>query len=214
MTVSLGASEEFRVCWTCLEPRPITSFHRHSKAAGGRRRNCVTCSSAKTVAYRRALTTEKGKALREAKRAYAERLKNDPERAERLRRQKNERVQARRDANREAVNKQANAYRMANLDRRRACERDRYLRKAYGISLDDVTRRLDEIGWRCQICSTQLQFQPGRKIIATAANVDHDHATGVVRGILCTDCNISIGRMGDDPDRLRKAAVYLEKAGG
>jgi hypothetical protein len=39
---------------------------------------------------------------------------------------------------------------------------------------------------------------------------DHDHDTGAARGILCRNCNLAIGNMGDDPARLRAAARYLE----
>lgn len=40
---------------------------------------------------------------------------------------------------------------------------------------------------------------------------DHDHATGKPRGILCRNCNLAIGNMGDAPARLRAAADYLEQ---
>lgn len=39
---------------------------------------------------------------------------------------------------------------------------------------------------------------------------DHDHQTGLARGILCRPCNLAIGNMKDDPRRLRSAADYLE----
>jgi hypothetical protein len=45
---------------------------------------------------------------------------------------------------------------------------------------------------------------------APAVHVDHCHETGRVRGVLCFNCNSAIGKLGDDPDAVRRAAAYLE----
>ncbi|WP_309475787.1 endonuclease domain-containing protein [Streptomyces spongiicola] len=42
------------------------------------------------------------------------------------------------------------------------------------------------------------------------AHVDHCPGTGRVRGVPCFNCNSAIGKLGDDPDTVRRAAAYLE----
>ncbi len=43
------------------------------------------------------------------------------------------------------------------------------------------------------------------------ACVDHDHETGEVRGLLCTQCNLALGHVKDDPEILRKHILYLRR---
>lgn len=58
----------------------------------------------------------------------------------------------------------------------------------------------DAQGGLCAICLT-----------ASAEHVDHHHATGAVRGMLCFSCNAALGHFRDEPEVLRRAADYLER---
>lgn len=88
------------------------------------------------------------------------------------------------------------------------------LRSKFGIERDDYERLLAEQGGACASCGCGPE---GERYGIFC--VDHDHACcpgqqscgGCVRGLICTDCNMSIGRMKDDPMRLRGAADYIER---
>lgn len=63
-------------------------------------------------------------------------------------------------------------------------------------------------GGRCAICSGVGTQRGGRPL-----GVDHDHTTLNVRGLLCSNCNTTLGLMGDDAERLNLAAAYLRRGG-
>lgn len=83
---------------------------------------------------------------------------------------------------------------------KRRCE----LRRNYGLTPEDYDSLLHQQQGGCAICG---QAPNGR-----ALNVDHDHVTGRVRGLLCDDCNQAIGKLKDDPQLLLRAAKYLREA--
>lgn len=87
--------------------------------------------------------------------------------------------------------------------------RERRIRSTYGITLDEFDQLLADQGGVCAICGGMPPAVEGKH---GQWNVDHDHATGRVRGILCSPCNIGIGQLGDSIERLLAAARYLEAA--
>jgi hypothetical protein len=84
-----------------------------------------------------------------------------------------------------------------------------YVRK-YGLSLDAVAALLEVQGGACAICRTSLTIErKPRDKQGTALNVDHDHGTGAIRGILCHHCNAGLGYFRDSRAGLSAAINYL-----
>jgi len=79
-------------------------------------------------------------------------------------------------------------------------------RSRYGIDLtkDAYKLLLKKQGYHCAICNNG----DGTKNLA----IDHDHQTGKIRGLLCTNCNLGLGLYKDSPVLLRSAAKYLDEA--
>jgi hypothetical protein len=120
-----------------------------------------------------------------AQKAYRERVAADPEKM----RASRERKKARRDNPRSAAVDTGGELR-------------RRLRK-FGLGLQDFARLLAEQQHACAICGGGN----GLKHFA----VDHCHATGRVRGLLCDGCNHGLGKFRDSVTLLRAAAAYLER---
>jgi hypothetical protein len=81
--------------------------------------------------------------------------------------------------------------------------------RLFGVTPEQHRVMLEQQGGGCAICGgAELALaNHGRGIRGLA--VDHDHTTGAVRGLLCSNCNKALGCMQDDPDRLLAAAMYL-----
>lgn len=73
----------------------------------------------------------------------------------------------------------------------------------FGLTRAMFDAMLAEQGAACAICRVEFTATP---------QVDHCHATGAVRGLLCLRCNAGIGALNDDPERLRSAIDYLARA--
>lgn len=79
------------------------------------------------------------------------------------------------------------------------------LKHLFGISIENYNALAAKQGNRCGICRTD---KPGGRCRYWC--VDHDHQTGVVRGLLCGRCNSGIAALGDSAEGVKRALSYLE----
>jgi len=84
------------------------------------------------------------------------------------------------------------------------------LSKKFGISLEEYNTMLKKQHGVCAICTKEEVIKTKKGNFRKLA-VDHDHITGKVRGLLCSNCNTSLGGFQDDIKTLEKALKYLKK---
>lgn len=169
-------------CKECGTTKPLSEFGKHPNMKDGHINTCKPCKLAYDTRYR---AENRERVLEGGRRRY-----RTPKYTER----------------RAAYMK--SPARAAVLARYRATEagktapRRHALKKHYGLTLADYQRMFDEQGGRCAICGDP----PSDK---HRLQVDHCHATGKVRSLLCFTCNAGLGSFRDDKDKLLAAAAYL-----
>lgn len=77
-----------------------------------------------------------------------------------------------------------------------------HILKTYGLTKEQYDALYEAQGGTCYIC--QVATGKTRKL-----SVDHDHASGYVRGLLCRPCNTLLGQFRDDPASFLRGAAYL-----
>jgi hypothetical protein len=106
-------------------------------------------------------------------------------------------------ANKERLAEYGKRWRAANKDQ----DRNWRLAKNYnGFTPEQYQTMLQEQFGRCKICGTD---KPGG-VSKGHLHIDHSHETGLVRGLLCNNCNTGLGRFGDNIKLLAEAIAYLQ----
>jgi len=77
------------------------------------------------------------------------------------------------------------------------------LKHRYGLTIEQWETMVADQNGACLICSLRPESE-------NFLHVDHNHLTGEVRGLLCNNCNVGLGYFADNPERLMKAAMYLQ----
>ncbi len=77
----------------------------------------------------------------------------------------------------------------------------------YGIGLKEFEELLDSQNGVCAICSKSQPEGKRQKYLS----IDHNHTTGEIRGLLCTNCNSAIGFLNESIKLLKNTIKYLTK---
>jgi hypothetical protein len=181
-----------RVCKECS--RPFSEAKASSRAI-----YCVDC--------RPIINRRRAKEWREQNpERYAEthgRYRAKSENREKARQRANEWY----DKNRERASERGKRYR--EMHKEQIANRNRWyqIKATYGmdrLDFDDMLERQDGV------CANVECPNPGNgeKLL----HIDHDHATGKIRGLLCFHCNVALGHVEDSIDALRGLIKYLESS--
>ena len=92
-----------------------------------------------------------------------------------------------------------------NAEKIKEYQRKHRLKSFYGISIESYKELLLRQNGVCGICSNGPECQKH------PLSVDHDHITGRIRGILCSNCNSALGLMKENIENLKLAIKYLEE---
>ena len=87
---------------------------------------------------------------------------------------------------------------------KKRADRRSYLKRKYGISIEQFEMMLEE---QCGVCAICGKPRPEERTL----HIDHDHKTGEIRGLLCFRCNNALGDFEEEYELFQKAADYLDR---
>lgn len=85
------------------------------------------------------------------------------------------------------------------------------IKTLYNLDYSELLQMYSNQNGCCSICKTNISLTAGKTKIGKA-HIDHCHATGKVRGLLCTKCNTLLGMANDDITVLKEAICYLDRS--
>lgn len=181
---------ESKICTKCKELIPLDSFRKKTSTKDGI--DCI-CKKCNAEIQRKWYANNKAKAQQKANDRYALKKEEINARRKELRKQNPEKYRA---FGKQRYHSNKNKFK-------------EYSWKAAGIKSMTVEKYkqlyLEQNGC-CAICKTSQEN------LNKTLCVDHDHATGEIRGLLCDSCNRALGYLKDSVDLLEASIVYLKKS--
>ena len=122
----------------------------------------------------------------------------------------NKRVSEWQKNNREAVNEKYRNWNLKNKERLLLLKRLSKVKKLYGLTKEQYFTLIEKYNNKCAICGEQEETT--LKGTLWNLSIDHCHTTNKVRGLLCHDCNVILGKLKDSVDMCKSIIKYLEKS--
>jgi hypothetical protein len=174
-----------KVCVRCHIEKPISEFTKRPTCRDGYDTTCKSCKSELTKIY---YATHKDYVSKKYKEYYA----------------KNKELLLKKGKEyREANKQQEDDYHKKYYQEHKVEEKARSTKKLYGLEYTDYLAMLENQNGVCAICHEA----PDKRNL----NIDHNHETGEIRGLLCIKCNRAIGLMKDDINLFQSAIEYLQR---
>jgi hypothetical protein len=87
------------------------------------------------------------------------------------------------------------------------------LKAAHGIGRKEYEEMLSNANGVCEICHLPETKTYKKTGIPTLLSVDHNHESGKIRGLLCSNCNLALGYLQEDIKIAKNLIAYIEKHG-
>jgi hypothetical protein len=170
-----------KFCRGCQVEKPVNEFHKAKKEKDGLQYRCIPCSRA----------------------YHAKRYEAQKEKLA-------EQIRAYRANNKEKLSQAQVKWRNKNPDKVRQYQRATNLKKNFGLSLAEYNAMAAAQNNCCAICKQPETFVHSATNEVAKLAVDHCHATGAIRKLLCKNCNNALGMFKDSVTLLSAAIQYLK----
>ena len=176
---------ETKLCFSCVQYKPTSCFHKAKKEKDGFQYNCIDCSKK----YHAKRYVEQKDKLKVQLKKYKEENKEKLEVASLL-------------------------WKKNNPDKVKQYQRTSNLRKNFGLSMDEYEQMIAKQNNLCGICEKPETFIHHQTKETARLAVDHCHKTNKVRKLLCKSCNTALGLFKDDIGVMENAVQYLKDHNG
>lgn len=174
-----------KICATCKVEKSSDCFHKAKKEKDGLQYRCIDCG----------------------KKYHAARYVSQKEKI-------SGQIAAYRASNKDKLNEAGKVWRSKNKDKVKEYQRTTNLKKNFGLSIADYEKMAAAQNNTCAICLTPETFVHKAKGQVARLAVDHCHATGKIRKLLCAKCNKALGLFEDNPELMEHAANYIRSHNG